>query len=119
MEKTKLSEMNCVSIEKDARALEDSAIAQLKREFPEWELLEKDGIPRLRRSFKFKNFVQALAFTNKVGAIAEEQNHHPLIVTEWGNATVTWWSHKVKGLHKNDFIMSAKTDEIYAEMDKK
>jgi 4a-hydroxytetrahydrobiopterin dehydratase len=116
--KTKLSEMDCVSIEKNASALDDDAITELKKELPDWELLEKDGIPRLRKSYKFKNFSQALAFTNKVGAVAEEQNHHPLIVTEWGNATVTWWSHKVKGLHKNDFIMSAKTDEIFNQMDK-
>jgi len=113
-----LKDMDCVSIEKDATALDDNVIANLKQEVPGWELLEKENIPRLNRDFKFKNFAKALAFTNKVGAIAEEQNHHPMIVTEWGNATVTWWSHKVKGLHKNDFIMAAKTDEIYKEMDK-
>lgn len=118
MSNTKLSQMNCVSIEKNASALEDPAIQELKKEVPEWELLEKDGVPRLKKTFGFKNFAQALAFTNKVGAAAEEQNHHPLIVTEWGNATVMWWSHKINGLHKNDFIMSAKTDEIYKEMDK-
>jgi 4a-hydroxytetrahydrobiopterin dehydratase len=118
MDNTKLSEMNCVSIEKNASVLDDSAINELKQEVPEWELLEKDGVPRLKKTFAFKNFAQALAFTNKVGVVAEEQNHHPLIVTEWGNATVTWWSHKINGLHKNDFIMSAKTDEIYKEMQK-
>ena len=62
---------------------------------------------------KFKNFVQALAFTHRVGELAEEQDHHPALLTEWGKVTVTWWTHAVKGLHRNDFIMAAKTDELY------
>ena len=80
---------------------------------PQWKVVERDGIPHLERVFKLKNFVQALAFTNKVGAIAEEQGHHPLIVTEWGKVTVQWWTHVIRGLHRNDFIMAAKTDEIF------
>ena len=71
-----------------------------------------DGVKRLERVFKLKNFVEAIAFTNKIAVIAEEQGHHPLIITEWGRVTVQWWTHKIKGLHKNDFIMAAKTDEI-------
>jgi len=63
--------------------------------------------------FSFKNFVEALAFTNSVGALAEEQGHHPDLLTEWGRVTVTWWSHKIKGLHRNDFIVAARTDQIY------
>ncbi|HKM77940.1 MAG TPA: 4a-hydroxytetrahydrobiopterin dehydratase, partial [Candidatus Bathyarchaeia archaeon] len=54
-------------------------------------------------------------FTNQVGKIAQAQSHHPVLVTEWGRVTVTWWTHKIKGLHRNDFIMAAKTDQIYAE----
>ena len=69
----------------------------------------------LERSFKFKNFSQALEFANKVGAAAEEEDHHPLIVTEWGRVTLQWWTHTIGGLHKNDFIMAAKTDEISNE----
>jgi 4a-hydroxytetrahydrobiopterin dehydratase len=68
---------------------------------------------RLERTFKFKNFTQALEFTNKVGAIAEEEDHHPRIVTEWGRVILQWWTHVIGGLHKNDFIMAAKTDEFY------
>ncbi len=84
---------------------------------PQWEVVERDGIPLLQRIFKFKNFVEALAFTNKIGVIAEEQGHHPLIVTEWGRVTVQWWTHVIKGLHRNDFIMAAKTDEIFSPED--
>ena len=88
-------------------------IANLKPEAPDWDIVERDGILRLERAFKFKNFVQALAFTNRVGELAEEQGHHPALLTEWGRVTVTWWTHKIKGLHRNDFIMAAKTDELF------
>jgi len=74
---------------------------------------------RLEKVFKLKNFVQALEFTNKIGAAAEEENHHPLIITEWGKVTVQWWTYVVKGLHKNDFIMTAKTDEVYEKKARK
>ncbi len=80
---------------------------------PGWQLVVRDGVPRLERIFKFKNYVRALEFTNEVAKIAEEQGHHPLIVLEWGRVTVQWWTHVVKGLHKNDFIMAAKTDERF------
>ncbi len=90
----------------------DSEIAGLHPEIPDWSITERDGIKRLERSFKFKNFVEALSFTNSVGAIAEEEGHHPSILTEWGKVTVTWWTHKIRGLHKNDFVMAAKTDRL-------
>ena len=81
---------------------------------PEWQIIERDGVKQLERVFQFPDFVQALAFTNRVGAIAEAEGHHPALLTEWGKVTVTWWTHKIKGLHRNDFIMAAKTDEVYA-----
>ncbi|WP_290787293.1 4a-hydroxytetrahydrobiopterin dehydratase, partial [Halomonas sp.] len=62
--------------------------------------------------FTFKDFVQALDFTQRVGEIAEQADHHPAILTEYGKVTVTWWSHKIKGLHRNDFILAARTDEV-------
>jgi 4a-hydroxytetrahydrobiopterin dehydratase len=79
---------------------------------PGWMIKEVDGMQRLEREIKFRNFAEALEFTNRVGAIAEEENHHPLIVTEWGKVTVQWWTHKIGGLHKNDFIMASKTDQL-------
>jgi len=80
---------------------------------PDWQIVERDGIKRLERVFKFKEFAEALAFTNRVGAPAEEENHHPALLTEWGKVTVTWWTHKIRGLHRNDFIMAAKTGRLY------
>jgi 4a-hydroxytetrahydrobiopterin dehydratase len=87
-------------------------IAELRPQVSDWELVEVDGIQRLRRVFSFDDFAQALEFTNKVGKLAEAERHHPALLTEWGRTTVTWWTHKIKGLHRNDFIMAAKTDEI-------
>ena len=72
-----------------------------------------DGVQQLQRNYTFKNFAQALAFTNALGDISEAQVHHPAILTQWGKLTVTWWTHTIKGLHKNDFIMAAKTDTLF------
>jgi 4a-hydroxytetrahydrobiopterin dehydratase len=83
-------------------------------EVPDWELLEQDGVQHIRRDFKFKNFAQALDFTNAVGALAEKQDHHPQITLEWGKVRVEWWTHTVKGLSENDFILAAKTDALLA-----
>jgi len=83
------------------------------RQLPEWKLVETDGIKRLTRTYSFNNFTEAMSFSNRVAALAEEENHHPAIVTEWGKVTVSWWSHIIKGLHLNDFIMAAKTEELF------
>jgi len=109
----KLGLMKCVACRGGEPALTDAEIAELQPQVPEWQLLEVDGIKRLQRIFKVKNFIDAMAFTNKVAMIAEKEDHHPLIVSEWGRVTIQWWTHKVKGLHKNDFIMAAKTDEMF------
>ncbi|MCA1789661.1 MAG: 4a-hydroxytetrahydrobiopterin dehydratase [Thioalkalivibrio sp.] len=71
-----------------------------------------NGIRQLERVFNCDNFADALVFTNKVGELAESAGHHPAILTEWGRVTVTWWSHKIRGLHRNDYIMAAKTDAL-------
>lgn len=84
-------------------------------EVPDWELVRDGGVPRLRRSYKFRNFARALSFTDAVGAAAEEQGHHPRITTEWGRVTLEWWTHKIDGLHENDFIMAARSDALYAK----
>jgi 4a-hydroxytetrahydrobiopterin dehydratase len=107
-----LASGKCVACRGTELTLTDSEISELHPQISEWEVKEVDGVKRLERVFKFKNFVEALDFTNKIGAIAEEEAHHPLIITEWGRVTVNWWTHKIKGLHQNDFIMAAKTDEL-------
>jgi 4a-hydroxytetrahydrobiopterin dehydratase len=109
-----LAQQKCVACRRDAPTLTDEEIAQLRPEVPEWDLIELDGVKRLRRVFSFDDFVQALDFTNAVGVLAETEGHHPALLTEWGRTTVTWWTHKIRGLHRNDFIMAAKTDRLYA-----
>ena len=91
----------------------DDEIAELHPQIPDWNIVDLDGIKRMSRVFPFADFAQALDFTDKVGALAEEEGHHPALQTEWGRTTVTWWTHKIKGLHRNDFIMAGKTDELY------
>ncbi len=110
----KLVELKCVPCRGDEPPLAAEEMAQYRPQVPEWQIVEWEGIQRLERVFRFKNFVQALAFTNRVGELAEEEDHHPALLTEWGRVTVTWWTHKVKGLHRNDFVMAAKTDQVYA-----
>ncbi len=112
---SELSKERCEACRADAPRLNDEEIQGLMPEVPGWELVTIDDIKRLTRQFKFKNFIEALAFTNEVGELAESQDHHPAILTEWGSVNVTWWTHKIKGLHKNDFIMAARTNSILNE----
>jgi 4a-hydroxytetrahydrobiopterin dehydratase len=107
-----LHQMKCVACRGGEPPLTADEITALQPAVPEWEVIEIDGVPRLERSFKLKNFIEAMAFTNKIAMTAEKEDHHPLIVTEWGRVKVQWWTHKIKGLHKNDFIMAAKTDQL-------
>jgi 4a-hydroxytetrahydrobiopterin dehydratase len=108
----KLTEMKCVPCRGGEPPLSQAEIDDLKPQVPEWEVIEIEGIPRLRRAYDFKNFAQALAFTNQVGELAEKEDHHPSLLTEWGKVTVTWWTHKIEGLHQNDFIMAAMSDDL-------
>ncbi len=109
-----LTQLKCTACRGGEPTLTDAQIAEFHPQVPAWQVVERDNIKRLERTFKFDTFVHALAFTNKVGELAEEEGHHPAILTEWGRVTVTWWTHKIKGLHQNDFIMAAKSDQAYA-----
>lgn len=91
----------------------EAEIDQYLSQLPGWKLSACDGEKCLVRAFNFNNFTQALDFTSRVGALAEANDHHPRITTEWGKVTVSWWTHKIHGLHANDFVMAAKTDEAY------
>ncbi len=106
----------CVPCRGDEPPFTRDQIEDMHPQIPDWDVLEIKDVPRLQREFKFKNFAEALTFTQKVGELAEEQGHHPVIRTEWGKVTVSWWTHKIKGLHQNDFIMAAKTDKLYANL---
>lgn len=111
-----LASEKCIPCRGGIPPLTEDEIAELLPQIPAWEVVAQDSILRLQRVFKFKNFAEALAFTNKVAALAEEQDHHPRIITEWGRVAVQWWTHVIKGLHRNDFIMAAKTDAILNQL---
>ena len=108
-----LRQERCVACRADSPRVTEQEVQDLSPQIPEWSIVERDAIPRLERVFKFKNFVEALAFTNRVGELAEQEDHHPALLTEYGKVTVTWWTHAIKGLHRNDFVMAAKCDELY------
>lgn len=112
---TYLIETACEACRSGAPKVSETELAELMLELPEWRVEERNNEKQLERVFKFKNFAKALAFTNDVGELAESENHHPAILTEWGRVTVTWWTHKIGGLHKNDFIMAARTDQLYPD----
>jgi 4a-hydroxytetrahydrobiopterin dehydratase len=111
---TRLAREACVACRAGAPHVSASESATLLREIPEWRIVEHEGVRRLERVFTFVDFARALAFTNRVGAIAEAHAHHPALTTEYGRVTVAWWTHAIRGLHRNDFVMAAKTDEVYA-----
>ena len=110
---TSLNQEKCEACRRDSPSVTDEEVAQLKPELPGWEMINEDDIPKLDRVFKFKNFQQALDFTSQLGNLAEEQGHHPRLTTEWGRVQVTWWTHKIRNLHRNDFVMAAKSDQVY------
>jgi 4a-hydroxytetrahydrobiopterin dehydratase len=107
-----LKQMHCSVVTANTPRLDDREMGEYKSQLPEWRVFENEGQLRLERGFSFMDFNQAIAFTNKVAAIANEEDHHPAILTEWGKVTVTWWTHKIRGLSLNDFVMAAKTDDL-------
>ncbi len=111
---TQLVHERCVACRRDSPSVTEGEMAQLHPQAADWKIIDPDNVPKLDREFRFRDFEQSLNFTNLVGALAEEEGHHPRLTTEWGRVRVTWWTHKIRNLHRNDFIMAAKTDEIYA-----
>jgi 4a-hydroxytetrahydrobiopterin dehydratase len=113
-----LAQMKCEVCEVGAPTVTAQEMSTFQPQVPDWKVVERDGVKRLERGFKFPDFAQALAFTMRVGQLAEAEGHHPTITTAWGRTTVTWYTHKIKGLHRNDYIMAARTDEAYREQAK-
>ena len=114
-----ITKEKCSACTKDAPRVTDEEAAQLKPQIPDWNNVDVDGVPHLERTYKFPDFKTALEFTNRVGEIAEEEGHHPALLTEWGKVKVSWWTHAISGLHRNDFIMAAKTDQIATQFSQK
>lgn len=93
--------------------LDAQQTAPLLAQLDGWNVVEQH---HLEKQYKLENFVEALALVNRIGAVAEEQNHHPDIVLAWGRVKVTIWTHKINGLTESDFIFAAKCDAARAAM---
>jgi 4a-hydroxytetrahydrobiopterin dehydratase len=113
----KLADLHCNEVTRDTPRMNPKDIKYYLDQIEDWRLYEKDGEPHLEKAYSFRNFTAAMTFSHRVGQIADTENHHPAILTEWGKATVTWWTHRNKGLTLNDFIMAAKTEQIYKSID--
>jgi 4a-hydroxytetrahydrobiopterin dehydratase len=109
---TDLLQQKCVPCHGGETAIDPAQIAIFQPQIPDWCQYQVNGEDRIERVYRFKDFLAAIAFTNAVGDLAEAAEHHPALLTEYGKVTVTWWTHTVKGLHLNDLIMAAKTDEL-------
>ena len=110
-----LNQEKCVACRRDSPPATPQEVAELHPQVVDWEIITEDGISKLDRVFRFPNFQNALDFTNVLGALAESEGHHPRLVTEWGRVKVTWWTHKIRNLHRNDFVMAAKSDQLYQQ----
>jgi 4a-hydroxytetrahydrobiopterin dehydratase len=110
-----LARLHCSRIEANTARLSEGKALDLMVNLPGWQIHEKGGEKRLEKAFEFDDFRKALAFTNQIAQVANEEDHHPAILTEWGKVTFSWWTHKIKGLHQNDFIMAARTEQLYGD----
>jgi 4a-hydroxytetrahydrobiopterin dehydratase len=110
---SELTAEKCTACRADAPAATREEIENFHSQIPDWKIREVGGEPRLEREYSFPDFQSALDFTNKIGALAEAEGHHPALTTEYGKVTVAWWTHKIKNIHRNDLIMAAKTDAIF------
>jgi 4a-hydroxytetrahydrobiopterin dehydratase len=107
-----LFSLHCTKIQADTPSLAREEIERYQKQLPSWKVNFTPEEPRLEKEYKFKDFKEAMHFTDRLAQLADTEDHHPAILTEWGKVTVSWWTHRIKGLHKNDFIMAAKTDHL-------
>lgn len=107
-----LIDKKCVVCNDNVSQVNDSEQLLLIKQIPKWDVQVNNNVKMLVREYQFKNYKLAWEFANKVAALAEFEFHHPAILLEWGKVKVTWWTHTVNGLHKNDFICAAKTDQL-------
>ena len=106
-----LAANSCEACRIDAPLVSDDEASVLLKEIEGWQLVD-DGVKKLKKEFNFSSYSDSKDFTNKVADMADQEDHHPQIILEWGKVAVIWWSHKIKGLHKNDFICAAKTNNL-------
>lgn len=109
------AELKCTVCQSGDIPLDREEIARYHDDVPDWQVLHEGGVDKLKRIYKFKEYTSALKFAHAVAEAADTEGHHPIITLEWGKVTVVWWTHKIDGLHRNDFIMAARSDDLYQE----
>ena len=107
-----LKEGKCEACRIDAPTVTAEEKDKFLVELNDWQIILVDGVEQLHKIYKFDSYQDAMKFSQCVAVLADHEDHHPKIVLEWGKVEVFWWTHKIKGLHKNDFICAAKTDQI-------
>ena len=110
-----LTRESCVPCRGGVPTLDDAETAALLPQVPGWMVAEVGGVKRIQREFTFPDFRTAMDFAVQVGELAEREQHHPDIHLAWGRVTVETWTHKISGLHQNDFILAAKVNEVFAQ----
>ena len=111
---SELSNISCIPCRTGTLPASAAEIAEWLPHLPDWQIISTDNVRRLTRSYRYRTFQRALGFTNRIDEIAEAEQHQLAILIEWGQVTVNWLTHKISGLRRNDFIMAAKTDHLYA-----
>ena len=111
---TELSTESCASCSPQAQPLSNSELAEYLQKLIGWQVVQgtgaRDALQKLEKTFTFESYQQSIDFTNRVAELAEAEDHHPALLVEWGKVKVTWWTHAIGGLHRNDFICATKTD---------
>jgi 4a-hydroxytetrahydrobiopterin dehydratase len=103
----------CVPCSQGAPPATPQELEDFRAHNPGWQVVEVENEARVQCEYSFADFQSALEFANRVGALAEAENHHPLLTVEWGRVLVAWWTHKIANIHRNDLVMAAKTDALF------
>jgi len=111
-----LSEQSLITCNKKSLSLTDDEIDLHLKELNDWQLIVEQCIPKIMKSYHFKDFNSATHFATKIAELAEIENHHPRICIEWGKVNIDWWTHSLSGLFINDFIMAARCDKTYQNL---
>ncbi|MEZ5490101.1 MAG: 4a-hydroxytetrahydrobiopterin dehydratase [Gammaproteobacteria bacterium] len=106
-----LHRLHCQACRSDSSAVNSAEADELLAQLPGWIIQEQHGVARLVREYRFENFRLAFDFAARIATLAEQEDHHPALQVEWGRVVVHWWTHRISGLHLNDFIMAARTDQ--------
>lgn len=107
-----LAKRPCEPCSGDSPPVPEAEWPALLEKLPDWAVVREDGVPVLTRTFRLGNFAAALELANRIGELAEEENHHPKLVVEYGRLGVSWWTHAIGGLHMNDFVMAARSERL-------